>query len=317
MKRSTFLRLALAASVAPKVVAASEKPRMRKLVLIAGKPSHPPMMHEFRAGTILLEKRLREVQGLVVDRHEMGWVDDEKTFDDADAVVCFSDGNKRHPLLEEEGRLQTIEKLVSKGVGFGCIHFGVEVPKDVAGDQFRSWIGGCYEHKFSCNPIWNAKIKELPIHPITRGVKPFSILDEWYFNMRFAEGFDAAGPKEINGVKFTPILKASPNDKTRNGPYVYPKGPYKHIQEALGREEALMWSVDRPDGGRGFGFTGGHFHVNWQNDEFRKTILNALCWISKVEVPQSGIKSAAVNDAEIIKNLDDKPIRRKKPKKKR
>ncbi len=35
-----------------------------------------------------------------------------------------------------------------------------------------------------------------------------------------------------------------------------------------------MWAVERPNGGRGFGFTGGHFHDNWGNADFRKTILN-------------------------------------------
>lgn len=308
MKRSHFLRLALAASLAPqaRLSAAVDSNRPRKLILIAGKPSHPPLMHEFRAGTILLEKRLKEIPGLIVERHEMGWVKDEATFEDADAIVIFSDGNANHPVLQEEGRLATIEKLVSRGVGFGCMHFGVEVPKDVAGDKFRSWIGGCYENGFSCNPIWNAQVTEFPDHPIARGVKPFGILDEWYFNMRFAEGFDAEGPKEIDGVKFTPILIATPSDATRDGPYVHPKGPYPHIQAAKGRKEALMWAVERPDGGRGFGFTGGHFHKNWQDDEFRKTILNALCWISKVEVPNNGIPSAAVDDAEIMLNLDKK-----------
>jgi len=306
MNRSTFLRLALATSTTAGMSSAAETKRPRKLVLIAGKPSHPSMMHEFRAGTILLEKRLQNIPGLTVDRHEEGWVTDEKTFGDADAIVCFSDGNGRHPALEKKGRLELIEKLVARGVGFGCMHFGVEVPANVAGDQFRSWIGGCYENKFSCNPIWRAAIDTLPEHPITRGVKPFKILDEWYFNMRFAEGFDAAGPKEIDGVKFTPILVARPSDETRDGPYVHPKGPYPHIQEAKGNKEALMWSVERPDGGRGFGFTGGHFHKNWQDDEFRKTILNALCWITKTEVPRGGINSASVSDEEIVKNLDPK-----------
>ena len=81
-------------------------------------------MHEFRAGTILLEERLLKVPGLSVDRHEMGWVDDDATFADADAVVCFSDGNRRHPVLAGEGRLNTMKGLVGRGVGFGCMHYG-------------------------------------------------------------------------------------------------------------------------------------------------------------------------------------------------
>ena len=79
----------------------------------------------------------------------------------------------------------------------------------------------------------------------------------------------------------TPILSAKPSDEVRDGPYVYPKGPYKHIQEAKGRSETMMWAVERPDGGRGVGFTGGHFHRNWPNDNFRKVVLNALVWICK------------------------------------
>ena len=320
MKRSEFLRLALAASVAPAfapVAPASASPANkeagspRKLVLIAGPPSHPPRIHEFRAGTILLENRLQRVPGLVVDRHERGWVQEGTTFDDADAVVCFSDGNDRHPVLARKGRLEMMEGLVGRGVGFGCMHFAVEVPKDTAGSKFRKMIGGCYEHKWSCNPIWEAKFDAFPEHPITRGIKPFSIRDEWYFNMRFTKGFDAEGPSEVDGVRFTPVLVATPADDTRDGPYVYPRGPYPHIKAAKGKKEAVMWAVERPDGGRGFGFTGGHFHDNWQNDTFRKVILNALCWVTKIEVPAEGIASAAVGDAEIDRNLDDKRPRKK------
>ncbi|MEM6690015.1 MAG: ThuA domain-containing protein [Planctomycetota bacterium] len=314
MKRSEFLRLCFAASVTPSLgkVSAAESSRPRKLVLIAGPPSHPPLMHEFRAGTMLLDKRLQSVPGLVVDRHEMGWVKDEGSLEDADAVVCFSDGNGKHPVLAGEGRLSTMEGLVGRGVGFGCMHFAVEVPKDTAGSQFRKMIGGCYEHEWSCNPIWDARFDVLPEHPITRGVEPFSVTDEWYFNMRFTEGFDAEGPREVDGVRFTPVLVASPTDDTRDGPYVYPKGPYPHIEQANGRKEAVMWSVERPDGGRGFGFTGGHFHKNWQNDAFRKVILNALCWVAKADVPAGGIESEPVSNTEISLNLDDKTPRKRK-----
>ena len=87
----------------------------------------------------------------------------------------------------------------------------------------------------------------------------------------------------------TDILVATPSDAVRDGPYVSPKGPYAHIQAAKGRPETMMWAVERPDGGRGFGFTGGHFHLNWQNDDQRRLILNALVWLAKLDVPVGGV----------------------------
>jgi hypothetical protein len=86
---------------------------------------------------------------------------------------------------------------------------------------------------------------------------------------------------------------------------VYPKGPYKHIQEAKGRSEAMMWATERADGGRGVGFTGGHVHRNWGDDNYRKVVLNALLWVSKVEVPKDGVASA-VTDDDLRANLDPK-----------
>ncbi len=67
-----------------------------------------------------------------------------------------------------------------------------------------------------------------------------------------------------------------------------------------------MWAVERPDGGRGFGFTGGHFHLNWQNDEQRRLLLNALVWLAKLDVPEGGIDSPPVSDEEAQQNLDEK-----------
>jgi hypothetical protein len=107
----------------------------------------------------------------------------------------------------------------------------------------------------------------------------------------------------------TGILTAIPSDKVRDGPYVYPKGPYKHIQEAKGRAEHMMWAVERDEGGRGVGFTGGHFHNNWMNDNFRRAVLNALVWICKLDVPKDGVEST-VSDKEIKQNLDPKSTKK-------
>ncbi len=305
--------LVLAALVALALPALAKTPDGRqKLVFIAGKPSHPPRMHEFNAGVQLLTKCLASVPGLKTEVVLNGWPADEKVFEGADAVVFYMDGGPKHEVVQENGvRIPKVEEWVKRGVGIGCMHYGVEVVADQAGAQFQRWIGGHYENSYSCNPMWEPSFASFPEHAITRGVKPFQIHDEWYFNMRFADSFTADGAKESGGVKFTPILVAKPSDQVRGGPYVYPKGPYPHIQAASGRPEAMMWAVERPDGGRGFGFTGGHFHDNWSNNDFRKTVLNALVWVAKAEVPADGIASS-VTPADLDANLDPKPEPKKK-----
>jgi type 1 glutamine amidotransferase len=67
----------------------------------------------------------------------------------------------------------------------------------------------------------------------------------------------------------------------------------------------VMWAVERADGGRGVGFTGGHAHANWGNDNYRKIILNALFWTARKEVPADGVPSK-VSEDELKLNLDPK-----------
>ena len=287
MLRSLILCLAL---VSHCEVHAADK----SLILIAGRPSHGPLDHEFRAGCLLLQKCLAGVQGLRVEVHTNGWVQDPAALDRANAVLIYADGGGGHPGIQGD-HLQQLDRLVKRGVGLGCAHFGVELPSTNGGPQFKEWIGGHYEHLFSVNPMWTPDYVQFPDHPITRGVKPFAVTDEWYFNMRWREG--------MKGV--TPILVAKPSDQVRSGPYVYPRGPYPHIQAAAGREETMMWALEREDGGRGFGFTGGHRHLNWGNDSYRKVVLNALLWIARVEIPSGGVASS-VSQEELMLNLDPK-----------
>ena len=72
----------------------------------------------------------------------------------------------------------------------------------------------------------------------------------------------------------------------------------------------MMWVMTRADGGRGFGFTGGHRHLNWGDGSFRKVVLNALLWVAKVEVPPEGVQSR-VSQEDLMLNLD--PKQGKKP----
>ena len=104
----------------------------------------------------------------------------------------------------------------------------------------------------------------------------------------------------------TSLLQSKPGKKVRNGRYVHPRGPYQHIIDNLGRSETVMWSVEREDGGKGIGFTGGHFHKNWANRDFRTIVLNAIVWSAGLEVPQGGVKSNEVTEDDINANLDKK-----------
>ena len=44
-------------------------------------------------------------------------------------------------------------------------------------------------------------------------------------------------------------------------------------------------------GSCGFGTTGGHYHKTWDSNNWRTLVLNAIAWVSKVEVPEKGVPS--------------------------
>jgi putative membrane-bound dehydrogenase-like protein len=67
----------------------------------------------------------------------------------------------------------------------------------------------------------------------------------------------------------------------------------------------VMWVFERPGGGRSFGFTGGHVHWNWANDQFRKIVLNAIAWSAGVEVPAEGVASRTPTAVDLEANQDE------------
>lgn len=295
-----------ASTAADPISGDADKSSAKKIVLVAGKPSHPPRMHEFNAGVQLLHKCLQGVEGVEAHFVLNGWPENESIFDGADAIVFYMDGGGRHELVQEKGRrLELAKKWADAGVGIGCMHYGVEVVAEQAGETFKHLIGGHYDHMFSCNPIWEPSFAAFPDHPITRGVQPFTAKDEWYFNMRFIGDVTGNEPAEVSGQSLTPILVAVPSTDVRDGPYVYPKGPYPHIEASKGRAEAMMWVTEREDGGRGMGFTGGHFHDNWADENFRKVVLNSFLWLARAEVPEHGVVSELETN-DINQNLDPK-----------
>ena len=305
----SFVRRAIglaAVAVAVALMSMPVRTADKRIVLIAGRPSHPPGMHEFRAGCLLFQKALAGFPGVTVQVYDGGWpskevdgarVDDNAALENADAVLIFADGGKGHPAIQGE-RMKVIDALEAKGAGLGFAHYAVEVPAGVSGEAMQRWMGGYYETLYSVNPMWKPAFDKFPTHPITRGVGPFATHDEWYFSMRWTG--EEAAKKRI-----TPLLVATPSDDVRKGPYVSPRGPYDHIIAASGNAETMMWTFERPNGGRSVGFTGGHTHANWGDANQRRIMLNALLWIAKVDVPARGVDDT-ITEADLAMNLDDK-----------
>ena len=266
---------------------------VKKIVFIADAGTHGGKgNHEFKAGAVYLARTLNATYPncyAVVHRHT-NW---PKDLSHADAIIV---------LLNHGGKAasdKNIAAAVERGAGFMAIHYGVEVNKGAQGDNYLKWMGGYFETFWSVNPFWTAKIDKIPEHETTRGVKPFEVRDEWYYHMRFVP--------DMKGV--TPVLSATPDIKTLSwdGKKPSPRGGNEAVAEAVkaGKPQHLAWAYVRPDGGRGFGFTGYHNYSNLTNDSFRTLLLNAAAWTAKLDVPSTGVPSRTLTKEDLDKLFED------------
>lgn len=262
------------------------------ILFIAGAPSHGFGNHEHLGGSTLLARTLEGSNPEVTTQVVSGWPNDPSILDRADAIVIYSNGGTQHPALDH---LDELERVLNRGVGFVTLHYAVEVPTGPAGDAFLEWNGGFFETHWSVNPIWTAEFDSIPNHPITNGVEPFSLNDEWYYHMRFSE------------EPVIPILTDLPPASSlerEDGPH----SNNPHVREAvLEKEEPqhVAWAFERPDGGRGFGFTGGHYHWNWGVDNVRRLVANAILWSAEADVPVDGVSVEPINVLELAALTDD------------
>ncbi len=263
---------------------------VKKIVFIADAGTHGDRgNHEFVAGSIMMARALNAAypNAYAVVHTNKAWPKDLKH---ADAVIVLLNHAQQAAVDPE------IFGAVRNGAGFMAIHYGVEVNKGEAGDHYLDWMGGYFETFYSVNPWWTPKFETFPDHPVARGVKPFSVNDEWYYHMRFAD--------DMKGV--TPILSDLPPIETAKEESSSHGGNADvHSDVAAGKPQVVAWAYDRPDGGRGFGFTGMHLHKNLANDNFRTVLLNGAAWVSGLEVPENGVPSEPLGDAELNALMKD------------
>jgi hypothetical protein len=265
---------------------------VKKIVFVADTDPHGDRgNHEFLAAAIYFARTINAnyPNAYCVVHTKAKWPKDLKH---ADTVIV---------LLNHGGTAvnDAVKEATSRGAGFMAIHYGVEVNKGDQGDNYLKWLGGYFETFWSVNPWWTPDFTELPKHEVTRGVKPFKINDEWYYHMRFVP--------EMKGV--TPILVALPPKSTipDEGKKSSSHGGNPAVWEEVsaGKKQVMAWAYERPDKGRGFGFTGLHKHANLADDNFRTLLLNAVAWVSKLEVPEKGVPSKTLTRDELEQLIDD------------
>ncbi|MGC6426329.1 MAG: ThuA domain-containing protein [Akkermansiaceae bacterium] len=261
---------------------------LKKIIFLAGKKSHASGDHEYRAGSLLLANRLNAQTDLPIQAEVTnGWPKDDSILDDAAAIVIYCDSDS-----VVRKNYEKLMQLSEQGTGLLFMHYGVHPKKPEDGRKYYlPTIGGFMETGLSVNPHWVANLTAAKGHPVSRGVeKPVKVLDEFYYNMRFADKAIPLGTAIPNEKKLKPI-----NLWNKNGP------------AGFGKPQTLLWGFEKPDGTRGAGYTGGHYHRNWAIDGVRTLILNTIVWTAGLDVPEGGVKSREVTEEEINTNLDDKP----------
>lgn len=297
MNRCVTLLVALAFSLTFPGRADEPKPARKKIVILAGKKSHGPVgngIHDYGWSARLLKAMLEQSNvkdRVTVETHLAGWPEDPRTLETANAIMVISDGRdgnayEEAPHLASAERVRYMDGLMKKGCGFLTFHFSTFAPEKYR-DEILRWNGGYFQWETDGKRQWFSAIKtqETKVklgsddHPILRGVKPFSMREEFYYNLRFK-------PKDES---FKPILLV---------PSLEGRAPDGNI---------VAWARERDDGGRGFGTSCGHFYDNWKNDDFRKLILNAVVWAAKIDPPADGVSSRFLSHAEIDKLLGAVP----------
>ncbi|CAN5130132.1 hypothetical protein BH23VER1_BH23VER1_15260 [soil metagenome] len=273
----------LLAAAPPEAPAASPAP---KIVLIAGDlDSHPPATHEYEKSVLLLKHCLDTAPALPALRTEVhfhGWPEDASTLEDADCIVMVSAGSDQneadHPFYAGD-RMAMLDQQVARGCGIVALHWSTFAPLRAKAQIFR-WLGGFFDYEGgSAANGWYSAITTRewqvdpasPGHPVLNGVPAtFPLEEEFYYRLRFLPG----------GEGVVPLWRIG----TEAG--------------ESGLDNVTAWCLQREDGGRGFGCTGGHFYANWEQPDFRKTVLNGIVWSAGVEVPPSGVEAPMLDIAE-------------------
>ncbi len=230
-------------------------PKKRVLLLWQNPDGHPKDTHEYQLGQKILKRELDKFAALDVKlaNADEPWKDGPELLAKADAVVLFtSEGAKW--LNANPDRLAAFQACAKRKAGLTVLHWGMGT-KDAKNIQpFVDLFGGCHGGPDRKYQVVSTDARIVGKHPILNGLADFKVRDEFYYTLKFAK-------------KKAPLLNVTID----------------------GESHSVAWALEREGGGRSFGFSGLHFHENWQMPEYRRLVTQGVLWTVEVPIPKDGI----------------------------
>jgi type 1 glutamine amidotransferase len=214
------------------------------VLLIGHQPDHPPGTHLYLPGCELLAQCLRQTDGVEAVVSD-GWPADPEVLKGVNAIVLYSSPGAE--ILLEGPHREQFEALMRQGVGLVALHWATglrDANNEALGEKYLSYLGGLFSFGYSGLEICESEAKQIDAdEPICRGWDDFVLHDEFYLNLRF-----------LPAAK--PILRVRVNDQW----------------------QTVGWIYERPDsnGGRSYGNTLGHFHELFEQEHFRRMLVNGI-----------------------------------------
>ena len=248
------LHLAIILGIGIGLLGQCEAGEKAKVLFVGKQPDHPFGTHMYLHTCNMLAKCLALEDGIETVVSD-GWPEDAQMLDGVSTIVVYT--TPAAEFLFDAPHRDQVTALMKEGVGLVTIHWASSVNKDNLnrlGPTWMKYMGGTWISNVGLH-TGKSPLKQLkPDHPVCRGWQEYELHDEYYLNPTIE--------------KATPILQVTANDKA----------------------VVVGWAFERPDGGRSYGTTLGHFYRNFQQEAFRRMIVNAILWTAKVQVPEGGAK---------------------------
>ena len=234
--------------------------KVKRLLLIGqGPDGHPTGTHEFMPGVNILANLLQKFQGLElkITKADEPWEKGPELLDSADGLLLFVSEGARW-MSQKPDRLDALKRFGQRGGACVALHWGMGTVEAQNIAEFVKLFGGCHGGPDRKHQTLKTRIQFLDNdHPVLRGLNDLDIYDEFYYRLKF-----------INPLAtIIPLAQAKID----------------------GNLETISWAWERSNGGRSLGFSGLHFHKNWNLTAYRRLMIQAILWTLKLSIPVNGV----------------------------